>query len=187
MHLNLSAKGKMKTQQLLFHFKLFLTGSTLSRCVLQCCVYDCVSVCRALFSHQLFIWVCSTFPSQAEWIRAGACVFRSFVTQLCLEACSVGPLTAGPLCGAKPGSSLLMRHCSLLPPSHYYFFFLSSFTFLPPFVPPPLPFSPSSLISSCSLSFHNFFTVFFFVFPQLLPSFYPPLFYFLSCVPNSKL
>lgn len=99
---------------------------------------------------------------------------------------SVGPLTAGPLCGAEPGSSLLMRHH--FPPSSFTSFISSSFYTslslhpLPPHPPSlplfssyPLPFHtpslcfvPPSRSSSCLLS--SFYPpLLSFIFPQLLP------------------
>lgn len=55
----------------------------------------CVCLC---FLIQIFTWVCSTLHSHSVVV--------------CFQEVGERPfLRAGPLCGAEPGSSLLMRHC----------------------------------------------------------------------------
>lgn len=121
--------------------------------------------CRALFSRSVI------HLSQSERIQAGARVCSGGWRGLA----SAGPLTGGPLWGAEPGSSLLMRPRFLPSTLHFLFSFapllLLSLIFLPPLHLPPLFILPLALPQS--------FTPFVFPHPLVsgpFPAF--PLFFF---------
>lgn len=176
MHLNLSAEGEVKSQ----HCHCFTSDCSSLQHSVQVCLWTlCAELCSLISYSSEFLP-----PSSQLLLVCSATLWLTCV----LECVSPGPLTAGPLCGAESGSSLLMRHCSLLPSSHSHFIFLSSFTLLVPFVSPsPLfPIFPPPMfhLALCpSTLLHGVL----FVFPQLFSPFYPPLLTFLLSVPNSNL